>query len=233
VARQVEQCTVAAVALAVLTWNLFHGRAVPAAGRPLLGAFARALAGWEWDVALLQEVPPWWPEALAAATGSEAGSVLTARNGLLGARRAVASRRPDLLRSNGGGANAILSRRGVKAHAARRLCRWPERRWAHGVRLADGTWVVNLHASTPPAPRAERDVRRAAGAALGWAGGAPLVLGGDFNLREPLLPGFGLAASHHVDHVLLRGWRALEPGRTLERGALSDHAPLLVRAERV
>ena len=56
----------------------------------------------------------------------------------------------------------------------------------HGVRLASGVWVVNLHAprAAPPASR-RRGPRslQAAGTALGWAGGAPLVLGGDFNLR--------------------------------------------------
>ncbi len=48
----------------VLTWNLMHGRAVPPAGRELFDEFALALAGWEWEVALLQEVPPWWPARL-------------------------------------------------------------------------------------------------------------------------------------------------------------------------
>ena len=48
----------------VLTWNLFHGRSVPDAPRELLADFAARLAGWEWDVALLQEVPPWWPPEL-------------------------------------------------------------------------------------------------------------------------------------------------------------------------
>jgi len=42
----------------VLTWNLFHGRSVPDAPREQLADFAARLAGWEWDVALLQEVPP-------------------------------------------------------------------------------------------------------------------------------------------------------------------------------
>ncbi len=50
----------------MLTWNLFHGRCVPAAGHPLKREFAAALAGWDWDVALLQEVPSWWPEARCA-----------------------------------------------------------------------------------------------------------------------------------------------------------------------
>ena len=54
--------------LRVLTWNLYHGRADPPAGRPLFDEFAAMLAGWSWDVALLQEVPPWWPPQLARAT---------------------------------------------------------------------------------------------------------------------------------------------------------------------
>ena len=37
------------------------------AGASCSHEFAAALAGWEWDVALLQEVPPWWPPALARA----------------------------------------------------------------------------------------------------------------------------------------------------------------------
>ena len=67
-------------AMLVLSWNLFHGRAVPAAGRPLLAEFARALAGWSWDVALLQEVPPWWPPRLGAASRASARMALTSRN---------------------------------------------------------------------------------------------------------------------------------------------------------
>ena len=54
----------------VLTWNLFHGRAVPDAPRSLRAEFAAAIAGWSWDVALLQEVPPWWPPELGRAAGA-------------------------------------------------------------------------------------------------------------------------------------------------------------------
>ena len=57
--------------LRVLTWNLMHGRAVPGAGRDLQAEFCDALGGWEWDVALLQEVPPWWPRTLAQRLESE------------------------------------------------------------------------------------------------------------------------------------------------------------------
>src|SRR4051812_25785002 len=94
----------------VLIWNLFHGRAVPPAGRPLLAEYATTVAGWEWDVALLQEVPPWWPPTLAAASGAEFRTALTSRNSLPAVRRAIASRSPDLLKANGGGANAIPPR---------------------------------------------------------------------------------------------------------------------------
>ena len=57
------------VRMRALTWNLYHGRSPEPAGRSLLNEFAAHLAGWEWDVALLQEVPPWWPPLLAAAAG--------------------------------------------------------------------------------------------------------------------------------------------------------------------
>ena len=84
------------VALRVLTWNLFHGRAVP---RGRTGADARnsppRWPAWSWDVALLQEVPPWWPGATrGGARGRRARQVLTSRNAGLPLRRAVAIRAP-------------------------------------------------------------------------------------------------------------------------------------------
>src|SRR3954463_13202780 len=127
-----------------LTWNLYHGRSPVPAGRPLLGAFAALLAGWEWDVALLQEVPPWWPQPLALACGAVQRHRLTSRNFPLAPRRAVSVRNPDLLKSGGGGCNAILVRgQAVDDHRTLRLAWRPERRWAHGVRLESGVWVVN------------------------------------------------------------------------------------------
>src|SRR4051794_29868807 len=92
----------------VLTWNLFHGRAVPPAGRDLLADFSAMLAGWEWDVALLQEVPPWWPPELGRASGAHARTALTSRNLLPALQRTLAERWPDVIKSWGGGANAIL-----------------------------------------------------------------------------------------------------------------------------
>jgi endonuclease/exonuclease/phosphatase family metal-dependent hydrolase len=215
----------------VLTWNLFHGRAVPAAGRPLAAEFAAAAAGWEWDVALLQEVPPWWPARLGVAAGASARQVRTSRNFGLPARRAVAARNPDLIASNGGGSNAILVRGPrVVEHRTRTLTWRPERRTMHGVALADGTWVVNLHASTHPPERRQADLLLAAATALEWAAGAPLVFGGDLNSRQPVLPGLAYAGGYHVDHVLTGGpWAPGGELEVLDAAPLSDHAPVRVR----
>ena len=213
----------------VLTWNLFHGRAKPEAGRYLLREFSAALASWEWDVALLQEVPPWWPPELARAAGAaEARTVLTSRNAGLWLRRPIAERRPDLIKSNGGGANAILVRGArVAEHRRVRLRRLPERRWMHAVKLDSGVWAANVHAQTQPRPRPERDIAAAAAALGAWTAGAPVVFGGDFNIADPAIAGFARHASRGVDHVLARG---LERGERVVLGArpLSDHRPLWV-----
>ena len=136
-------------AMRVLTWNLYHGRTVPPSGRYMLDEFSAALAGWEWDVALLQEVPPWWPPLLARAAGAQERTRLTSRNWLLPLRRWISERNPDILKSNGGGANAILVRGEILEHRAARLRRRPEARWVHGVRTADG-WFVNVHSQNHP-----------------------------------------------------------------------------------
>lgn len=218
---------VPAVVARVLTWNLKHGRAVPSAGRNLFDEFAAALAGWEWDVALLQEVPPWWPAPLAARLHADQRLVLTSRNAVLPLRRAIAIRSPDLIKSNGGSANAILVRGDqVAEHEVNRLCLWPERRWVHAVRLHDaGIWVANTHCGGPI-----RDAHRAAQSAISWAGDTPLILGGDFNIRHLTLDGFEYAGGDGVDLVFVRGLRPGPAPATdvLDRGHLSDHAPVAV-----
>jgi endonuclease/exonuclease/phosphatase family metal-dependent hydrolase len=209
-------------AVRVLTWNLFHGRALPAAGRELFEEFATALAGWEWDVALLQEVPPWWVVPLGVRCGAEARWVLTSRNCGLAARRFVAVRWPDLIKSNGGGCNAILVRKlRIEEHRVERLGWWPERRWMHAVRLAGGVWVGNLHTEG-----LATQGQAAAQALRSWAGGSPSVLGGDFNVRDLELPGFVRAGGHGVDQVFVTSGTGTTT--VLDRGHLSDHVPVLV-----
>ena len=218
----------------VLTWNLFHGRSVPDTPHSLFDEFAAQLAAWEWDVALLQEVPPWWPPRLGEACGASARSALTSRNWLLPITRPLAEWRPDLLKSWGGGANAILVRGDrVLEHRVLTL-RWrPEHRVAHAVRLESGWWVCNLHAQAHSEAHAQADMNRAATAAIGWAGDAPLVFGGDLNLRAPVVvPGFAYVAGHSVDHILVRAAHAVAPGRTLDRDRLSDHVPVMTEVRK-
>lgn len=227
------------MALRVLTWNLMHGRASPPAGHYLADEFIAALARWEWDVALLQEVPPWWPPMLAVPLQADQRMVLTSRNSLLPLRRAIAIRWPDLIKSNGGGANAILARRGkVLDHRTQRLCRLPERRWLQAVQLAGADdsqtplWVANVHLTVRNQKAAMRETSSAAEAVLGWAAGAPAVLGGDFNVQSPSAPEFEPAGGHNVDHVLVNGLQTTSGPEVLVRGLLSDHAPVAVNLAR-
>ena len=209
----------------VLTWNLKHGRAVPSAGRDLFDEFAAALARWDWNLGLVQEVPPWWPSSLCDRLAADGRLVLTSRNALLPVRRAIAERWPDVAKSNGGSCNAILVRGdSIAEHRVRRLCIWPERRWVHAVRLRDaGVWVANVHCGGPA-----RDARRAGETVVRWAGDLPVVFGGDFNIRGLALDGFACAGGHDVDYVFVRGLSGASQADVLDRGRLSDHAPVAV-----
>jgi endonuclease/exonuclease/phosphatase (EEP) superfamily protein YafD len=207
--------------LRVLTWNVFHGRAVPPVGRDLFEDYAALIASWDWDVALLQEVPPWWPRASMRMN-------ITGRNQLLFLRRFLADRWPDVMKSWGGGSNAILVRGArIVEHREERLRWWPERRWMHAVRLEDGTWLGNLHAQTQPRPRSEHDIAIAADALGRWSRADPrALLGGDFNIGNPEVPGMWRIGGGGVDWLFARGFERVS-GERLEAAPLSDHAPLL------
>ena len=108
-----------------------------------------------------------------------------------GCGEAISVRNPDVLKANGGGCNAILVRGPAilgAPHGAARAAAGAalDARRAAGERRC---WVVNLHATTRKrlraAPQTRAEVRFAAGTGLAWAGGAPLVLGGDLNLPDP------------------------------------------------
>jgi endonuclease/exonuclease/phosphatase family metal-dependent hydrolase len=210
----------------VLTWNLFHGRAEQPRGRSLQPEFTAAIASWPWDVALLQEVPPWWPEDLGRACGASARSARTSRNSIAPLRW-LARLQPDLVKSWGGGCNAILVRgQAIAEHRAHTLRLRPERRVVHAVRLGD-LWIANLHAQVRPQAAARADIARAAEALQGWAGDGPRLLGGDFNVSDPVVPGLRDAGGHGIDRVLVHGFDPV--GRELpDRRGLSDHAPVIV-----
>ena len=96
------------------------------------------------------------------------------------------------------------------------------------MRLADGSWVVNVHTSTHREEWARRDAEKAVAYAQRWAAGAPLLFGGDVNLRgKPELPGLRRLGGNHVDHLYSEGRPALRV-EVLERGPLSDHPPVRV-----
>jgi endonuclease/exonuclease/phosphatase family metal-dependent hydrolase len=249
--------------------------------RELLPEFSRLLAGADWDVALLQECPPRWWAPLAEACEAEAHGVLTSRNSLGALRALAARLNPDLIASGEGGSNLTLVRnqnaqrpsaannpsyRGITRNGRlgqvverRELTireGRPERRAIAFTRVAasgDGTelCVANVHATNDRPELAGEDVLRAAEAASEWAGGAPLIFGGDLNLRPRESPAlfaelaerFGLAAPtapDAIDHLLARGLDTTAPPRQwpperreLREGGralrLSDHAPVEAR----
>lgn len=225
--------------------------------RSLEAEFGTVLAALDWDVALLQEVPPRWIEPLARATGSEARFVPTSRNWMSPVTGPVWLRRPHLAGSWEGGGNMILVKRGrglaVTGSARAPLTRRPERRVVQLVRLGDGTDVYNLHASTGPG-RAGRDVLAAAAFARRTSGSRPFLFGGDFNCRPKdghpfpeLVGSFGLSMpppgmTDSIDHLMARGAGVVEPPcalgpdrreiedhRTGRLIRLSDHSPVVGR----
>jgi endonuclease/exonuclease/phosphatase family metal-dependent hydrolase len=266
--------------LTAIAWNLFHGRDFPPdaglrswrsrllridernathvqVNRDLTTEFATLLAATAWDVALLQECPPRFAEPLARACTAEAHQALTSRNSLGPLRALLARQNPDLMASGEGGSNltlvrvpgrlgGIAERRELAIHEGE-----PERRAMALTRTASGVCVANLHATNDRPDLAIEDILLAARAAAAFAGTAPLIFGGDLNLRpaedptifETLREEFGLAAPtapRAIDHLLTRGLEVLEPpaawpperrelpldGRALR---LSDHAPVQAR----
>jgi endonuclease/exonuclease/phosphatase family metal-dependent hydrolase len=266
--------------LTAIAWNLFHGRDFPPdpelrswrsrllridehnathvqVNRDLTAEFATLLAATAWDVALLQECPPRFAEPLARACGAEPHRVLTSRNSLGPLRGLLARQNPDLMASGEGGANltlvrvpgrlgGIAERRELAIHEGA-----PERRAMALTRTASGLCIANLHATNDRPELAVEDVLLAARAAAEFAGAAPLIFGGDLNLRpaenpavfERLREELGLAAPtapRAIDHLLTRGLEVLDPptawpperrelpldGRALR---LSDHAPVQAR----
>jgi endonuclease/exonuclease/phosphatase family metal-dependent hydrolase len=201
---------------------------------------------------------------LCEATATSGSSALTSRNFPHFARATLARLNPDLIASNEGGSNQVLARPAAcpphggwsLAEVAREtIALWPERRRMLLVRLHEPLGrtlvVANLHASV--GGRSE-EVLDAADRAVSWSGGAPLVFGGDLNLRPAEAPQAfrelerryglrGATAPGAIDHLLVRGVtvrerpRAIPPaGRELPGPGgrairLSDHSPVVATFE--
>lgn len=230
--------------------------------RSLRRDFIALIAAADWDAALLQEFPPRWAERLATACAAAAHRELTSRNSLAALRAIATWINPDLIGSNEGGSNLTLVRPAVLGGITeRRLLVLapgpdPERRAMAFTRTEAGVCIANLHASTGPAnrTRAESELRLAAERSLDWARGAPLILGGDLNVRprdseiyEELAERFGLAsptAADSLDHLLVHGLETIDPPTAWPAEArevawrhglrvrLSDHAPVAATFER-
>jgi endonuclease/exonuclease/phosphatase family metal-dependent hydrolase len=267
----------------VLSWNLYHGRDYPPdkslftwrsrllritelgdthvqVNRLLRDEFAGWIADQEWDVAMLQEVPPLWFRRLGRGTRSNGVRVLTSRNVLPPVQRLAANVNPDLIASWEGGSNQLFVRAPgrILEHRRMTLALRPERRrmvWAR-IRLRGGETVcfANLHASAGLPEKATGELIAAAANAVDWSAGDPLVFGGDTNVRpardpqafDELRERFGLGeptGPHAIDHILARGLEVAERPRRLPPEArelperdglrlrLSDHAPVVAAFE--
>lgn len=277
-------------ALAVLSWNLYHGRDAPPdpalftrrsrllgttedngtylqVNRSLRNEFADLIAAASWSVCLLQEAPPGWARTLADRSDAAVIRCLTSRNQLRPLTALLAERNPDLIGSWEGGSNLTLVRRPWRPVAderslllnplrergirERRRMSFVRLRAQHREGVSRELCVANLHASHYSRRQAEREGRRAAEAALRWARGTPLVIGGDFNLRprsssffDDLERQSGLVPATDpdaIDHILVHGLELVRPParwpparRELEllrnggrrRIRLSDHSPV-------
>jgi len=252
-----------------MTWNLFHGRDWPPEPAlqvrahkgnfrrgPRLGEryeqvnwdlfdrFAELISGIDWDVALFQEFPPRWKRRLAAACGAEAHRALSGRNWLQPITSLIGGWRPDLLGAWEGGSNTTLVRPGAGEVTERHrvvLTRRPELRVMALTRLASGLTIANVHVSTSP-PSADRELLDGAGLAVDFAGDAPLLFGGDFNVRPKasevfgqLEERFGLApatAPDRLSHLLVRGPQVVEHPAALPpeaRDVMDDETHRLIR----
>ena len=220
----------------IRSWNLFHGRTSLPGPRIHLREMIELASADAPDVLCLQELPLWSLSSLEEWSGMTAATAVAKRGLVPRWLGGVLQRRyPRQFRSGGTGqANAILLARALEPleHRTIRISeRGRERRVCHAVRL-DGIVIGNVHATGdfrhPAVPRAELKRAHALVESLA-AGGEARVLAGDFNLRDPELPG------PNIDHIVVAG---IEHGpldvwpeeRRLHNGAvLSDHAPVEMR----
>ena len=211
--------------------------------RSLFAEFCSALAQMTWDIALLQECPPRWAAPLADSLGAQGHRVLTSRNWLPRVSALAATLNPDLIGSAEGGSNLTLVRGELLAandavfDERREFVireRRPERRTMGFARTRAGLCIANLHATNDRPELAAEEVMRAASAAVEWAGSAPLLFGGDLNMRPSHSPEvfaqlrerFGLAGAiaESIDHLLVRGADLIDPPHPLDHPEVAREA---------
>ena len=220
----------------VRSWNVFHGRSSPEGRRVYLREMVELVTRDAPDVVCLQELPLWALTHLADWSRMNASTAVATRTPVPRGLGGILQRHePRRVRSwVTGQANAILLAPShvVLERSTRRISEpGRERRVCHAVRL-DGIVIGNVHATNEfqrhEIPRAELTRAHALLDELAEAGEAR-VLAGDFNLRDPDLPG------PNIDHIVVAG---IEHGRLevwprarrLHNGVvLSDHAPVEMR----
>jgi endonuclease/exonuclease/phosphatase family metal-dependent hydrolase len=222
----------------VRSWNVFHGRTHPIGPTLRLREMVELVTADRPDVVCLQELPLWSLRLLDDWSGMRACTAVAKRTVVPGPlARLLQQHDPRRFRSAvTGQGNAILlaPELEVREHRSRQVSdRGRERRVCHAVRL-DGIVIANVHASNefrrPEIPREELRSAYLLIDELAKSGEAR-VLAGDFNLRDPDLPG------PNIDHIVVAGAThgplvAWERERRVHNGAvLSDHAPVEVTIE--
>ena len=220
----------------IRSWNVYHGRTAPTGSGVHLREMVELAARDAPDVLCLQELPLWALSRLEDWSGMTSLTAVAKRAPVPRWLGGLLQRHdPSRFRSGiTGQANAILLGSGLEPleHRTVRISeRGRERRVCHAVRL-EHVVIGNVHASNefnrPDVPRAELKRAHELVESMASAGEAR-VLAGDFNLRDPDLPG------PNIDHIVVAGIEhgALEvwpASRRLHNGAvLSDHAPVEMR----
>ena len=174
--------------------------------RELRAEFAEVLCAARWDVALLQECPPRWSAALAAACRADAAALahLTQLAWPRPRRRWPAGiptcSAPGRAARTSPWSEARIAA-GLVDHRELVLRRRPERRTMAFARLGSGLCVANLHASTSPA--------------RGGGGRAPRCRGGRrLGRRFAADPRRRLQPPAEPDRGCSRSSRAIRPQRT-------------------
>lgn len=165
--------------LRVLSVDLTRGHRPSGGPDELADALVRA----EWDVAVLGGAAPAWPAQLARALGCEFRAARSGGRALPGV-------------PGGGHVDAVLARADrIITHRTQRVRRLPRRVDVQGVRLACGIWLATAAAGA--------DAGDAAGVALRWAAGGPVVLAGPIDATGAA--GFTAAARHGGTCILVAG----------------------------